>query len=100
MRDLVMPDALAGFEIDADDRIAEQVAAQPMAAIVVVGRSFDRQIGVAEFGIDRDRRPDAGVAGVGVGLVSSHVSAPNSPSFGTVWNDHFCLPVRASNAIT
>src|SRR5262245_31036196 len=36
VRDLVMPDALAGFEIDADDRVAEQIAAQAMTAVIIV----------------------------------------------------------------
>ena len=47
-----MPDPFAGFEIDADDGIGEQIAAQPVAAVIIVGGHFHRQIGVTEFGID------------------------------------------------
>src|SRR5262249_46025526 len=36
VRDLVVPDALAVFEIDADDRIAKKIAAQTLTAIIVV----------------------------------------------------------------
>src|SRR5262249_15086245 len=67
VRDLVMPDAFAGFEIDADDGVAEQAAAQAVAAVIIVGGRFHRQIGVSELGIDGYRRPDAGVAGVLIG---------------------------------
>src|SRR5438552_16068172 len=43
MRDLIVPDPLAGFEIDANDRIAEQIAAQAMTAIIVFGWRLHRQ---------------------------------------------------------
>jgi hypothetical protein len=33
-----------------------------MASVVVAGGDFDRQIDVAESGIERHRRPDTGVA--------------------------------------
>ena len=69
VRDLVVPDAPSGLEVDGDNRIGEQIAAEAVTAIVIVGRRFDGQIGVAELGIDRDRRPHAGVAGVGVGVL-------------------------------
>src|SRR5262249_57155063 len=64
----VGPVAFAVLVLDAPDKFGEQFAAERMAAIIVVGRRLDRQIGVAELGIDRDRRPHAGVAGVAVGI--------------------------------
>ena len=69
VRDLIVPDALAGFEIHANDRIAEQIAAKTLTAIIIVGGRFHRQIGTPQLGIDRDRRPYAGVACIRVGVV-------------------------------
>ena len=62
MHDLEVPLALAGLQIDADDAVAEQVVAGTMAAVVVRRRILDRQIDQAGFLVDRDLRPDAGVA--------------------------------------
>src|SRR5207247_3607369 len=50
-------------------RIAEQIAAQTLTAIIVVSGRFHRQISTPQLGIDRDRRPYAGVAGIRVGVV-------------------------------
>ena len=57
-----MPFPLPGPEIDADEALGEQVAPGPMAAVVVARRRLDRQIRQAEIFVDRDLRPDAGVA--------------------------------------
>ena len=64
MHGLVVPDALAGRRIDAHDRRAVQVVAEPRAAIHVVGDAGRRQIHVAELIVRAHQRPD--VAGAGV----------------------------------
>ena len=62
MHDLEVPLALAGLQIDADEAVAEQVVAGTMAAVEIRCRILDRQIHEAELFVDRDLRPDAGVA--------------------------------------
>src|SRR5690242_759230 len=59
-----MPFALAGFQIDADKRFAEEIVAGTMAAVKIAGWRFDWQIDKAELLVDGDLRPDACVAGV------------------------------------
>ena len=46
---LEVPDALAGFDVDGDDRFREQIVARPVAAVVVVGDGAGRQIHVAQL---------------------------------------------------
>src|SRR6185295_2333215 len=62
--ELVMPLPLAGLQVDGDEALAEEPAARAMAAVIVAGRHFDRQVGQTELFIDGDLRPHAGVAGV------------------------------------
>ncbi len=62
MHKLVVPLALAGFQVDCDDALCEQIVAGMMAVIVVAGGHFDRQIRHAELFIDADLRPHARVA--------------------------------------
>src|SRR5882724_1519942 len=64
MHQLEMPFALAGFQVDADQRFAEEIVAGAMAAVKIAGWGFDRQIDKAELFVDGNLRPDAGVAGV------------------------------------
>ncbi len=75
MHDLEVPLALAGLQIDADQAFAEQVVAGTLAAVVVRGRDFDRQIDQAEFFVDGHLGPDAGVAVGGPGAVLPGVVA-------------------------
>ena len=83
VRDLVMPDLLARFEIEADDGIGEQIAAQAMTSIIVVGGRLNGEISVSKFWIDRDRRPHTSIACIAVGVLLPRL-APGSPFFGTV----------------
>ena len=62
MDDLVVPLALAGFQIDADERFSEQVVARTVAAVEVRGRRFAWQVDEARVFVDADLRPHAGVA--------------------------------------
>ena len=64
VHELVMPLALAGRQIDGHQRLAEQVGARPVAAVVVAGGQLDRQIRHVEILIDRHLSPHAGVARV------------------------------------
>ncbi len=65
MHELVVPDALAGLQIDGDEAFAEQIVAGTMSAEIVAGWNFNGQVGDAELLVDGDLRPHAGVAGVG-----------------------------------
>src|SRR5947209_6539243 len=60
-----MPAPVPGLQIDRDEALAEETVAGPMAAVIVAGRKFHRQIGEAELFIDGNLPPHAGVAGVG-----------------------------------
>ena len=62
--DLEVPAALAGLEVEGDEAVREEVVAQPVPAVVVVGRHLDRQVDHVQLGVDRHLGPHAGVAGV------------------------------------
>src|SRR5215469_18948291 len=62
MHDLEIPFALARFQIDTDQALAEQIIPGTFAAIIIRGWRFDRHINVPKLRIDGDLRPDAGVA--------------------------------------
>src|SRR5207249_6824660 len=64
MDQLEMPFALAGFQIDADQRFAEKIVAGTMATVKIAGGRFDGQIDEAELFVDGNLRPYASVAGV------------------------------------
>src|SRR4030095_11528748 len=64
MHGLKMPDALAGLRLQTDQRFGEQVIAQPMSAVPVVGRRAGGQIDVTQFLVDAHPCPDVSVAGV------------------------------------
>src|SRR5262245_28269998 len=64
MHGLKMPDALAGLCFQTDQRFGEQVIAQAMSAIPVVGRRAGWHIDVTKFLVDAHQRPDISVAGV------------------------------------
>src|SRR5262245_3420350 len=70
---LKVPLALTRFEIDADQRISEQIVPWPMAAVDVLGGIFHRQIDESEVLVDRDLRPYAGIAVDGPRLVFPRV---------------------------
>ena len=62
--ELVVPHALAGLALDADERVREQVVAGTMSAVHVARRAGERQIRVAELFVDTDERPEIRVPGV------------------------------------
>src|SRR6185503_15342278 len=62
MHDLEVPLALAGLQVDAHEAVAEEVVARTVPAVQVRGRILDRQIHEPRLLIDRNLRPDAGVA--------------------------------------
>ena len=64
MHELVVPLALAGVEVDCEQRLAEQVVAGAVDAGVVPSRLLDGQIHRLELLVDGDLRPHARVAGV------------------------------------
>ena len=67
---LEVPDAFAGFDVQADDALREQVVANTVAAVVVVGRRGQGDVDVAEFLVGREHRPGVGVALPPPGLVA------------------------------
>ena len=103
---LEVPDALAGARIEADDALREQVVARPVPAVVVVRRCRQRYVYVAELLVRARPGPHVRVSRCipttdGPGLIAvSHVSLPNSPSWGTVRKIHNCSPVRTSKPRT
>src|SRR5437867_12171841 len=58
-----MPDLSAGLGIKAYQRTGVQIGSWPRASVGIIGRIFDIEIDVTEFGIDGEGSPDAGVAG-------------------------------------
>src|SRR5262245_18575642 len=64
MQDLIMPLLCAGAEIETDDALAVEIVPRAMAAVVVSSRRLDWQKDEAEFLVDRDLCPYAGVARV------------------------------------
>ena len=62
MHHLEVPDALAGGAVHAHEALREQVVAQAMAAVPIVGGRAHRQVNVAGRGIDAHGRPYVGVA--------------------------------------
>ena len=62
MDQLVVPDALAGLRVEAHEARAVEIVAVALAAPDVGERRLGRQIDVAELGVGRHRRPNAGVA--------------------------------------
>ena len=59
-----MPDAFAGGRIEAHEAFGEQIVAESIAAVVVVGRRAERQVHVAERLVDAHQRPDVRIARV------------------------------------
>src|SRR5437764_9426882 len=57
MNELKMPDAFAGFSLEAHEAVAEEIVAQPMAAIHITGGRGQGQIDVTEFFIGAQIRP-------------------------------------------
>src|SRR5438045_1648419 len=57
-----MPLPLAGFDIDSHEAFTEQAGPGPIAAVIISSGQFDGKVHEAEIRIDRNLRPDAGVA--------------------------------------
>src|SRR5271168_5502424 len=64
MDQLVVPLLLPRLQVDANQRLAEQVVPVTMAAKIIARWRFDRQISEVQLGIDTRLRPHTGVAGV------------------------------------
>src|SRR6476646_580605 len=59
---LELPLPLAGFQVDRDYALSEQIVAGPMPAVKVRARRLDRQVDETQLLVDRHLVPDAGVA--------------------------------------
>ena len=64
MYELEVPFAHAGLEVHGHERFREQIGARPVPAVVIAGPRFNRQVREAQFRIDADLRPCAGVSGI------------------------------------
>ncbi len=73
--ELVVPDPLAGFQVERDQAFGEQVVARTMTAEEIVGGCLHRQIDDAELLVDAHLAPHADVAGVGPRVVQPGVIA-------------------------
>ena len=69
MDELVVPATLAGFTVDGDDALGVQVVAEAMAAVEIVRRRADWQVGGSRFLVDCDHGPDVRVTAVAPRLV-------------------------------
>ena len=63
MDDLVVPDAFARRAVHGDESVAEQIVAQTMSAIHVIGRTRQRKIREPQFLVGADQRPEIRLAG-------------------------------------
>ena len=72
---LEVPLALAGLHVDGDQRFREEVVAEPVGPVVVVGRRPGRQVHVAQLVVAGEHRPDVGVARVAPRIVQPRVDA-------------------------
>ena len=64
VHELEVPQPLAGARVERDDRRAEQVGADPVGAVEVVGGRAERDVGDAARGVDRHLAPVVGAADV------------------------------------
>ncbi len=63
--ELVVPLALAGLQIDGDERLGKQIVARAIGAKIVAGRALNRKICDLQLRVDADLSPGARIAGVG-----------------------------------
>ena len=69
VHELVVPDALPGGGLHADQALAEEVGPGAVAAVVVVGRRARRQVDVAQLLVGAHGRPHVGLPEVPPGVV-------------------------------
>ena len=70
---LEVPRPLPGLDVDRDQGLREEVVAEAVDAVVVVGRRPRRQVHVAELVVAGEHRPDVGVARVAPRVVQPGV---------------------------
>ena len=71
---LEVPHALAGPDVEGDEALGEEVVAEPVPAVVVVGRGAGRQVDVAESSSSTLKADqDVGAAGVAPRVVQPGV---------------------------
>src|SRR5215471_17897747 len=73
VRQLVMPDAFAGLDVEADDRRRKQVIPRTLSTVLVAGRAFYRYIRIPELFIDGKRSPCSGVPRINVRSIQPRV---------------------------
>ena len=72
---LEMPQALAGARVEREQAVAEEIRADAVRAVVVVGRRRNREIGDAALRIERDLAPHIDAARVLPGILGPGVVA-------------------------
>ena len=70
---LEVPDPLPGLDVHRDQGLREEVVAEPVDAVVVVGRRPRRQVHVAQLVVAGQHRPHVGVARVAPRVVQPRV---------------------------
>src|SRR5262249_48328254 len=75
MDQLIMPFALAGFQIDGHEGLSKQSIAGSMAPVDIAGRQLDRQIRQAEFFVHADLSPHPSIADVVGGIIQPGVAS-------------------------
>src|SRR5713226_8102083 len=72
---LEVPFALAGFQIDADQGLPEQIVSRAVPTVKIAGRRLHRQVNQSELFVHRDLRPNPGVTGIFRGTLLPRVVA-------------------------
>src|SRR5690606_25368982 len=70
-----MPEALARARVERDETIAEQVRADAIRAVVVVGRRAERDVDDAALRVDRHLAPRVDAAGIPIRVLRPRVVA-------------------------
>ena len=70
-----MPEPFAGFGVETDEAVREEIVAGVGASVVVAGGHFNRNINVTELFIGSEGRPGPGVAGEFPGITGPGVVA-------------------------
>ena len=96
MDELVMPEALAGAEVEREDAVAEEIGAFAVAAVHVVSGRAEREIADAALLIDRDFAPGIDAADVRPGVLAATCRSRARRGAGWCGRSRASLPVTTS----
>src|SRR5207245_3328949 len=75
VHELVVPDALPGLSVEADERLREEVGAESVAAVIVRRSCVERNVHITELLVGAVRRPSTDFARVRPGVALPRVIA-------------------------